>query len=136
MLQHSTVFLVILVTLGIVLLVEAKTKHKKEECNTVFTGCKRRADICECDKYTGCKNPFDFETLKACQASMYTDPCRGHRKCYNGGWCLQKFDGGYACKCSGTGYYGDNCEKVCPEHQNGLMKLPKADYENAKACIY
>ena len=39
------------------------------------------------------------------------DPCNGHLTCNNGGWCLQRFNGGYACKCSGTGYYGDHCEK-------------------------
>uniref|UniRef100_H2ZJJ5 EGF-like domain-containing protein n=1 Tax=Ciona savignyi TaxID=51511 RepID=H2ZJJ5_CIOSA len=41
--------------------------------------------------------------------------CKLQQPCQNGGFCQPIKRRRYKCQCTGTGFYGTNCETVCPE---------------------
>ncbi|XP_041987298.1 hyaluronan-binding protein 2-like [Aricia agestis] len=78
------------------------------------TGCKIAGNVCSCGY--GCSSEFIFRTRRACLDNMKersSNICNS-LPCMRGN-CLQtQQDPGYLCKCEGTGYYGQRCEKACP----------------------
>jgi len=74
----------------------------------------------ECLCGVGCDREFQFRTLAECEAKLKSgqaltdDPCSSS-PCQNGGVCIQVRYGRFRCECTGTGFYGDNCAKECPQ---------------------
>ena len=53
--------------------------------------------------------PFEAFRFVAAGKALTADPCQS-RPCQNRGECLQLRYGRFRCECTGTGFYGDNCE--------------------------
>ena len=85
----------------------------------------------ECLCGMGCKRDFPFQSRNECEAQLIgkfrglmnlnkiglflegssgKDVC-STSPCSNSGQCIQLKYGGYRCDCTGTGYYGDYCQK-------------------------
>ncbi|XP_048005716.1 uncharacterized protein LOC125241340 [Leguminivora glycinivorella] len=71
-------------------------------------------NVCVC--YIGCKRELPYDSLAECKKDLNErssnacnrQPCRR-------GICTQTaLPPGFACKCEGTGFYGNYCEKPCP----------------------
>lgn len=100
-------------------------------CDTVWKGCTLEEKHCTCTERQGCENPFEYDTLETCLDAVFGDVCK-HYPCLNNGVCSQVKDHDYTCKCSGTGYYGTNCEIECP---SDLSSIPKDMWNLGKACV-
>ncbi|XP_076816808.1 uncharacterized protein LOC143462490 isoform X2 [Clavelina lepadiformis] len=92
---------------------------KKIKCDkkTTFKGCKlRRNGRCFCGTRTACKNPFLYPSRKVCRrkTQKLRHVCVRLKPCGNDGICMSGRKNRYTCVCSGTGYYGKNCETECP----------------------
>ncbi|CAH0716710.1 unnamed protein product, partial [Brenthis ino] len=77
-------------------------------------GCKIFGTACTCGY--GCKTEFIYRTRRACLNALWE---RSSNVCSrlpcSRGICTQTAqDPGFACKCEGTGFYGQRCEKACP----------------------
>ncbi|XP_068632884.1 cubilin-like [Battus philenor] len=84
------------------------------EPNQTQNGCKIYGTTCTCG--FGCKTEYIYRTRRACLSALRE---RNSNVCYRQpcvrGICIQTAqDPGFACKCEGTGYYGQRCEKACP----------------------
>ena len=71
---------------------------------------RRKSDknIKNCNRIEG-KLPFEAFRFVAAGKALTADPCQS-RPCQNRGECLQLRYGRFRCECTGTGFYGDNCE--------------------------
>ncbi|XP_059059788.1 uncharacterized protein LOC131853013 [Achroia grisella] len=77
-------------------------------------GCKFYGSSCYCSY--GCKNEYIYITRKDCLSALRE---RNPNICFRmpclRGICIQTTqDPGFTCKCEGTGFYGQRCEKACP----------------------
>ncbi|XP_026500672.1 cubilin-like [Vanessa tameamea] len=76
-------------------------------------GCKIMSS-CTCGY--GCKTEFIFRSRRECLDALRersANPC-SRIPCMRG-ICTQTVQQpGYACKCEGTGFFGQRCEKACP----------------------
>ncbi|XP_050683142.1 cubilin-like [Leptidea sinapis] len=85
-------------------------------------GCKFSGTTCTCGN--GCKTEYIYRTRRACLNALRE---KNSNVCFRmpcvRGTCIQTAqDSGYTCKCEGTGYYGQRCEKACPTIQmRGLL---------------
>ncbi|CAG9782013.1 unnamed protein product [Diatraea saccharalis] len=92
------------------------------EPEQAHNGCKIYGSSCTCGY--GCKNEFIYKTRRDCLNALRE---RSSNVCYHmpclRGICIQTVqDPGFACKCEGTGFYGQRCEKACPTmHTRGQV---------------
>lgn len=79
-------------------------------------GC--RIDNGQCSCAYGCKSEFRYATRKECQDALKgrsNDIC-SRQPCQNGGSCTQVSTmPQYKCRCEGTGYWGNRCQRLCPK---------------------
>uniref|UniRef100_A0A8D8NZV8 (northern house mosquito) hypothetical protein n=1 Tax=Culex pipiens TaxID=7175 RepID=A0A8D8NZV8_CULPI len=79
-------------------------------------GC--RIDNGQCTCAFGCKSEFRYATRKECQDALKgrsNDVC-SRQPCMNGGHCSQVSTvQQYKCRCEGTGYWGQRCQRLCPK---------------------
>ncbi|KAJ8737333.1 hypothetical protein PYW07_000604 [Mythimna separata] len=84
------------------------------EPDQTHNGCKIYGGSCTCGY--GCRTEFIYRTRRACLNALRE---RSSNVCARlpcmGGICIQTMqDPGFTCKCEGTGFYGQRCEKACP----------------------
>ncbi|XP_058123421.1 protein crumbs-like [Anopheles ziemanni] len=79
-------------------------------------GC--RIDNGQCTCAFGCKSEFRYATKKECQDALKgrTNDICSRQPCMNGGSCTQVTAmPQYKCRCEGTGYWGNRCQRLCPK---------------------
>ncbi|CAG4942478.1 unnamed protein product [Colias eurytheme] len=85
-------------------------------------GCKISGTTCTCGY--GCKTEYIYRTRKVCMNALRERSLNvcARMPCVRGN-CIQTVqDPGFTCKCEGTGFYGQRCEKACPtEPIRGLV---------------
>ncbi|KAG6452497.1 uncharacterized protein LOC115445032 isoform X1 [Manduca sexta] len=88
------------------------------EPEQAHNGCKIFAGSCTCGY--GCKTEFIYRTRRSCLNALRGNVQeRTTNICYRmpcvRGICIQTAqEPGFTCKCEGTGYFGQRCEKACP----------------------
>ncbi|CAO1320750.1 unnamed protein product [Diamesa tonsa] len=79
-------------------------------------GCKIENGQCVCS--FGCKSEFRYSTKRECSDALKgrsNDSC-SRTPCLNYGTCIQISQmPGYKCRCEGTGYWGNRCQRSCPK---------------------
>ncbi|XP_077302025.1 protein lin-12-like [Arctopsyche grandis] len=78
-------------------------------------GCKIQGGTCACG--FGCKSEYRYTSNRECRNALRERGINicSRLPCLNKGNCIQITQGpGFKCRCEGTGYYGDKCEKACP----------------------
>ncbi|XP_047041233.1 cubilin-like [Helicoverpa zea] len=84
------------------------------EPDQTHNGCKIYGASCTCGY--GCRTEFIYRTRRACLNALRersSNVC-SRMPCLRGN-CIQTVqDPGFTCKCEGTGFYGQRCEKACP----------------------
>merc|ERR1712200_88450 len=78
-------------------------------------------------KYSGPENDQDPYSLKRLKIA---GPCED-QPCQNGGTCNDEI-GTYSCDCSGTGYYGSNCNEVVDECKGNID--PSSPWNDRGKC--
>ncbi|CAK1554749.1 unnamed protein product [Leptosia nina] len=94
------------------------------EPNQTQNGCKIYGTSCTCGY--GCKTEYIYKTRRACLNALRE---RSSNVCVRmpclRGICIQTTqDPGFTCKCEGTGFYGQRCEKACPTDQSRGLVFP------------
>ncbi|XP_045458269.1 cubilin-like [Melitaea cinxia] len=94
------------------------------EPDQTYHGCKILGTTCSCG--TGCRSEFIYRTRRACLNALRersSNACT-RTPCMRG-ICTQTVqDPGFACKCEGTGFYGQRCERACPTIAEPGMIFP------------
>ncbi|XP_063634291.1 protocadherin-like wing polarity protein stan [Cydia splendana] len=70
----------------------------------------------KCRCYYGCKRELPYDSLTDCNKDLNergSNACN-RRPCRRGICTQTVLAPGFACKCEGTGFYGNYCEKPCP----------------------
>ncbi|XP_039763428.1 cubilin-like [Pararge aegeria] len=104
----SSTILVLTVTACVCFVVQAC------EPDQIQYGCKIYGTACSCGH--GCKTEYIYKNRRVCLNALRersSNVC-SRTPCQRG-ICIQTVqDPGFTCKCEGTGYYGQRCEKACP----------------------
>ncbi|XP_046977153.1 cubilin-like [Vanessa cardui] len=105
--RTRTALLVIAIAAGFMLVLACEPEETQY-------GCKIMSSTCTCGY--GCKTEFVFHSRRECLDALRersANPC-SRVPCMRG-ICTQTVQQpGYACKCEGTGFFGQRCEKACP----------------------
>ncbi|CAH4038693.1 unnamed protein product [Pieris brassicae] len=87
-------------------------------------GCKIYGSACICGY--GCKTEYIYKSRRACLNVIRerTSNICSRMPCVRG-ICIQTvLDPGFTCKCEGTGFYGQRCERACPTDQSRGLAFP------------
>ncbi|XP_023949054.2 cubilin [Bicyclus anynana] len=84
------------------------------EPNQTQHGCKIYGNACSCGY--GCKTDFIYKSRRICLNALRERSANvcSRTPCLRGICSQTTQDPGFTCKCEGSGYYGQRCEKACP----------------------
>lgn len=100
---------------GIILLIGLHLCLGCEEHERKFR-CRITYRMCSCDDFA-CRSEYRYESLDECQRALKgqkSDPCKPN-PCMHEGSCIQITQSpAFKCRCEGTGYFGQRCNRACP----------------------
>ncbi|XP_022919859.1 neurogenic locus notch homolog protein 3-like [Onthophagus taurus] len=88
------------------------------ECDTSQKrlGCRIQGKRCTCDEFS-CTSEYRYSSFEECDSALRgkrADICHPN-PCMHGGSCIQVAQQpGFKCRCEGTGFYGERCNRACP----------------------
>jgi len=116
---------VVLFFLSVILSVMKSSSTACDVVDQAGHGCRIDNGACSCA--FGCRSEFRYATMKECQNALRgasSDVC-SLKPCMHNGNCIQVSQTpGYRCRCDGTGYWGNRCQRLCPTPMDNVDTFP------------